>query len=114
MARYESVVTNARALPGEAERDKRLKSWATPPSGEQVGKPEGRFWFLPKFLQIPHSYCDFQQIETVPYANLAANFTPVASLTPPFAESFQSCFLAYYAGVGIPNIRPESIRSLLV
>ena len=97
----------------EAKQRKRLKSWATPPSGELVGKPEGRFWYLPAFLEIPHSYCDFQRLETLPYAKLAADFTPVATLTPPFAESLQSCFVAFYAGVGIPNVRPESIISLL-
>jgi hypothetical protein len=105
-------IANAKALL-ETKRDNKLKTWATPPSGEPVGLPEGRFWFLPAFLEIPHSYADFQQIESLAYSDLAANFTPLATLTPPFAESLQSCFLAYYAGVGIPNIRPESIRSLL-
>ncbi len=105
-------ITNAKALL-EIKRDNRLKTWATPPSGEPVGLPEGRFWFLPAFLEIPHSYADFQQIESLAYSDLTVNFTPLATLTPPFAESLQSCFLAYYAGVGIPNIRPESIRSLL-
>lgn len=105
-------ITNAKGLE-ETKRDKKLKAWATPPSGEPVGLPEGRFWFLPAFLEIPHSYADFQQLESLSYAELEANFAPLATLTPPFAESLQSCFLAYYAGVGIPNIRPESIRSLL-
>lgn len=105
-------IANARALE-EPKRDKRLKTWATPPSGELVGLPEGRYWFLPAFLEIPYSYADFQQIESILYSDLAANFEPLATLAPPFAESLQSCFLAYYAGVGIPNIKPESLRSLL-
>jgi hypothetical protein len=105
-------LTNAKTL-DETKRDKKLKTWATPPSGEPVGLPEGRFWFLPAFLEIPHSYVDFQQMESLLYSDLISNFTPLATLTPPFAESLQSCFLAYYAGVGIPNIRPESIRNLL-
>ncbi|MBK8476279.1 MAG: hypothetical protein IPL39_08150 [Opitutaceae bacterium] len=95
------------------KREKKLRGWATPPSGQDVGFPEGRFWFLPAFLDIPHCYCDFQQLETIPYADIASGFTSIASLTPPFAESLQSCFLAYYSGVGIPNIKPESITSLL-
>lgn len=89
-----------------------LKKWATPPSGD-FGKPKGRYWYLPAFLEIPHLYCDFQQLESLPYPSLDAGFKPIAVLTPPFAESLQTCFLAYHAGVGIPNIRPESIRSLL-
>jgi hypothetical protein len=95
------------------KQDKKLKSWATPPSGEDVGKPEGRYWFLPAFLEIKHSYADFQQVESISYSELIENYQPIASLTPPFAESFQSCFLAYYGGVGIPNIRPDSIKTLL-
>jgi CheY-like chemotaxis protein len=105
-------ITNAKAL-DELKQNKKLKTWSTPPSGDTVGKPEGRYWYLPSFLDIPHSYCDFQQLETLGYAAFAANYKPIAVLTPPFAESLQACFVGYHAGVGIPNIRPESIRSLL-
>jgi hypothetical protein len=96
----------------DAAKLKKLKTWATPPSGD-FGKPEGRYWYLPAFLEIPHLYCDFQQLESLRYSSLDAEFKPIAVLMPPFAESLQACFLAYHGGVGIPNIRPESIRSLL-
>ncbi|HWX22982.1 MAG TPA: hypothetical protein VN578_24030, partial [Candidatus Binatia bacterium] len=96
----------------DAAKLKKLRTWATPPSGD-FGKPEGRYWYLPAFLEIPHLYCDFQQLESLRYPSLDAEFQPIAVLTPPFAESLQACFLAYHGGVGIPNIRPESIKSLL-
>ena len=97
----------------EGKQLKKLKSYATPPSGDSVGRPEGRYWYLPAFLDIPHCYCDYQQIESISHAKLTSDYLPIATLTPPFAESLQACFVAYYGGVGIPNIRPESIVSLL-
>lgn len=95
----------------EAKRYKKLKSWATPPS--DVGKPAGRYWYLPAFLDIPHSFCDFLLIESIPYDQLASRYERVAVLAPPFAESLQACFVRYYASVGLPDIRPASIEDLL-
>ena len=95
------------------QQDKKLTSWSTPPSRQDVGLPEGRYWYLPGFLNIPHSFCDFQQIESFAYAAIGTNYEPIAVLTPPFAESLQSCFLSYHSGVGIPSIKPDTIRSLL-
>lgn len=96
-----------------AAQDKKLKSWATPPSGQEVGAPAGRYWYLPAFLDIPHSFCDFQQLESLPHASVVEEYEPIAVLTPPFAESLQACFVSYHAGVGIPGITPNSIRSIL-
>lgn len=108
----EATIASAKTL-DDVKKLKRLRVWSTPPSGDAVGKPEGRFWFLPAFLEIPHLYCDFQQLESLPYQTLVEAFDSIAVLTPPFAESLQACFLAYHAGVGISNMRPESIKSLL-
>lgn len=98
---------------GDLDQDKHLKTWTNPPSKGDVCKPAGRLWYLPALLEIPHSYCDFQQIETLPYDDLFGNYTAIATLTPPFSESLQSCFIAYHSGVGIPNLVFDSIRSLL-
>lgn len=105
-------ISNARAAQ-ILHQHKKLRTWATPPSGQEVGKPEGRYWFLPAFLDIPHSYCDFQQIEAIAYSELKTAYRTIAVLAPPFAESLQTCFVAYHSGVGIPNIDPGSISSLL-
>jgi hypothetical protein len=104
-------IANAKAL-GAANQDKKLKSWSSAPSKE-VGKPAGRYWYLPAFLEIPHSFCDFQQLDSLPHAVLVEQYEPIAVLSPPFAESLQACFISYHAGVGIPDITPDSIRSIL-
>ena len=105
-------LSNAKAK-DDAGKNKKLRDWVTPPSGEPVGLPEGRYWYLPEFLEIPHSYCDFQQIESLRYPKIAEDFQALSVLTPPFAESLQACFVGYHGSVGIPNIRSESIRSLI-
>jgi CheY-like chemotaxis protein len=96
-----------------AVRDKKLVSLVVPPSGQEVGLPEGRYWYLPAFLEIPHLYCDFMQVESVPYDKLEAEFEPLAVLSPPYAESLQACYGAFYGSVGIPNVNAASIDSLL-
>lgn len=103
----------AKALAHSAKKHKKLASWAGHPSRGAVGKPEGRYWYLPEFLEIPHCYCDFQQVESISYDSLQKRYDRVAVLAPPFAESLQACFGRYYASIGLPDIRPGSIESLL-
>lgn len=103
---------NARAQ-DELYRAKKIRTWITPPSHEDVGKPEGRYWFLPGFLDIPHSYCDFLQIESLAYAELARDWEELAVLSPPFAESLQACYGAFHGSVGIPTISPSSVANML-
>jgi len=95
------------------KRHKKLKQWATPPSKQDVGTPEGRYWYLPGFLDIPHCFCDFEQVVSITHDRACTKFKPLAVLAPPFAESLQACFLSYYASVGLPDIRPESIEDVL-
>jgi hypothetical protein len=88
---------------------KKIATWINPPSHEQVGKPEGRYWYLPQFLDIPHLYCDFLQVESLPHAQLENEYEELAVLTPPFAESLQACYGAFHGSVGIPPIQPTSV-----
>jgi hypothetical protein len=113
--------TLAQAIIGKAKLDsarienndaqlKRLGKWAR----NDVGAiPEGRYWYLPQFLEIPHLYCDFLRLETVEQTRLKAEFQRVATLTPPYAEALQECFAGFYGSVGIPDIDARSIISLL-
>ena len=102
---------NARTQERE-KKTKKLGTWARSPA--QTGrKPEGRHWYLPSFLDIPHLFCDFLQVESVPYETLADNFDRIATLIPPYAEALQSCFSGFYASVGVPPISPVSIESML-
>ena len=91
---------------------KTAAGWARSPA-KTDRKPDGRHWYLPGFLT-----------SLIPFAtscNLRASLTrhslvalsELATLLPPYAEAMQSCFTGFYAAVGIPNTRPESIRGIL-
>lgn len=105
--------SNANNLEDQAKREDKIRRWTTPPSHREVGKPEGRYWFLPGFLDIPHCYCDFLQVESMSYDILSTEWEKVAVLTPPFAESLQACYGAFHGSVGIPNVSPGSISGML-
>ena len=101
------------ARENKEKRDKMLRAWTTPPSHGDLGKPEGRYWYLPAFLEIPHLYCDFLQVDSLPYSELMNDYESLAALAPPYAESLQACWTAFDAAVGIPNLVPSSIASIL-
>jgi len=84
-------------------------------SPADLGKPRGRYWFLPSFLKIPDLYCDFLQVESIPYdtVNNETEYERVAVLDSPFAEAFQSSFARFYAAVGIANLQTEKFRRLV-
>ena len=103
--------SNAKADTQE-DKDKKLARWARSPA--QTGKkPAGRHWYLPKFLDIPHLFCDFLQVESVPFVELKANYRRIATLLPPYAEAFQECFSSFYGSVGVPKIEPRAIRDII-
>jgi CheY-like chemotaxis protein len=81
-------------------------------SPADVGKPNGRYWFLPSFLSMPDLLCDFLQLESVPYDNLGREYDPFAVLDAPFAEALQSCFTRFYSAVGLPNLNPDRFAHL--
>ncbi len=85
---------------------KRIKSPA------DLGRPDGRYWFLPGFLDIPDMYSDFLQLESVPYETLQNDYERMATLDIPFAEALQSCFTKFYSAVGLPNLIPENFRRI--
>lgn len=97
----------------ELQRMKKIRTWITPPSHEDVGKPAGRYWYLPGFLDIPHLYCDFLQLESLSYEVLERDWQEVAVLSPPYAESLQACYGAFHGAVGIPNVSPVSVVNML-
>ena len=98
---------NAKSV-NEASQNKKLKTWARSPAGTEK-PPEGRHWYLPKFLEIPHLYCDFLQVESLSFSEISDSYERVATLLPPYAEALQECFSSFYGAVGIPDIEPKSI-----
>ena len=104
-------ITNAKKVT-EQRKDKKLGEWARSPA--DTGKqPKGRHWYLPKFLEIPHLFCDFLQVESLPYDEMKDAYRRVATLVPPFAEALQECFSSFYGTVGIPGIAPKAIRDII-
>lgn len=97
----------------DAPKSKKLKSWTTPPSGQELGSPEGRYWYLPGFLAIPHSFCDFLRVDSIPYQSAIDDYDSLGVLLSPYAESLQACLNAFDAAVGIPPIAASSARHLL-
>jgi len=99
----------------QGKKTDKLRRRIQSPAG-QMGKLEGRYWFMPGFLDIPDSYCDFMQLETVAYQEIGGSgrFKRVATLDAPFAEALQSCFTRFYLNVGIPNLNPEDFKDLIV
>lgn len=93
-------------------QSKTLTRWAQSPARTEQ-RPEGRYWYLPRFLDIPHLFCDLLQIESVAHTVLENNFNKIATLTPPYAEALQECFSSFYGSVGIPDIDPNSIKDLI-
>lgn len=107
----EEKINHARAAE-ETNKNKKLLKWAQSPA-QTERKPTGRHWYLPKFLEIPHLYCDFLQVESIEYDTLKDTYRRIATLLPPYAEAFQECFSSFYGSVGIPTIEPKAIRDII-
>lgn len=91
---------------------KKLQGLARSPSNTNY-TPEGRHWYLPHFLTIPHLFCDFLQVESIDYNVLTDSYERIATLTPPYAEAMQQSFASFYGSVGIPDIDPNSIMDVV-
>ena len=96
----------------EQAQIKKLEQWARSPAHTEK-QPAGRHWYLPKFLDIPHLYCDFLQVESLPFESIEKDYRRVATLLPPYAEALQECFTSFYGSVGIPAIEPKSIKDII-
>ncbi|WP_298442886.1 response regulator [Ferrimicrobium sp.] len=74
---------------------------------------QGRYWFLPGFLDMDHQFVDFLQLTSLPYGELSEEWTPFAVLDVPFAEAFQSCFINFYSAVGLPVLDPTRFSDMI-
>ena len=82
-------------------------------SPADLGQPNGRYWFLPKFLNMPDLYCDFLQIESLPFDTIDSEYERFAVLDTPFAEALQSCFTRFYSAVGLPGLQIDKFQHLI-
>jgi hypothetical protein len=104
-------IANAKVVE-DAVRHKKLGQWTRSPA-QSDRQPEGRHWYLPALLEIPHLYCDLLQMESVPYTQVVSDFDAIATLVAPYAEALQACFVSFYGAVGIPDLNVESVEDLL-
>ncbi|MDE2888238.1 MAG: hypothetical protein OXR72_08475 [Gemmatimonadota bacterium] len=82
-------------------------------SPADIGRPSGRYWFLPNFLNMPDRYCDFLQIESLPLDVIDSEYVRFAVLDTPFAEALQSCFTKFYSAVGLPSLQVNKLQHLI-
>lgn len=71
-----------------------------------------RYFFLPRTPFIDNRVIDFQIKEMVDYNNLK-EFTRLAKLDSPYAESMTASFIRFYNRIGYPDIDSELILSSL-
>ncbi len=78
----------------------------------KVPLPDGRFCYLPAFLEIPDLYCDLLRVESVEYSKIEAEYERIASLDAPYAEALQSCFARLHGAVGVPVLNLDRVQHL--
>lgn len=74
--------------------------------------PEGRYCFMPAFLDIPDLYCDLFQIESIGYQSLIDDFDRIAVLDAPYAEALQAALAKLYGAVGVPVLNLDHVKHL--
>lgn len=102
-----------------------FKGWATNPNkvaadllrriglpAQDVGIPEGRYCFLPGFLDVPDLYCDLMRLESLSYDEIRQQFDRIAVLDTPFAEALQATLARLYSAVGLPGLAAERFLHL--
>ena len=80
----------------------------------EVGKPAGRYFFLPRLLDMEDSFCDFTQVESLPFEMLGEEYEPYAVLDTPFAENLQARFASFYSSVGTPDLDSKEFSERLL
>lgn len=68
-----------------------------------------RYFFLPGTPFIENRVVDFQDNMVVTYENLTSQFTRLAKLDSPFAQSMTASFIRYYNRIGFPDIDTEYV-----
>jgi len=116
-------ILTLKAFPAEEVLEKEGVKWSGKSGSEELrrrtsieaelGKPRGRYCFLPRFLDIPDLYCDLLQMESLPFKTITQNFEKLAVLDTPFAEALQSYFSRFYSAVGLPSLDHEGSKHLM-
>ena len=68
-----------------------------------------RYFFLPKTPFTENRIVDFQKKVTVDYSQLKLNYTRIAKLDNPFAQSMVASYIRYYNRIGFPDLDTDYI-----
>lgn len=71
-----------------------------------------RYFFLPGALNIPNMVVDFQQLKSIPCADVE-QYTRHAALDSPFVESLLSQFVRYFGRLGTPDLAVQVVLEKL-
>ncbi|MCY4652654.1 MAG: hypothetical protein OXC95_05760, partial [Dehalococcoidia bacterium] len=64
--------------------------------------------FLPGVLDIPDLVIDFQQVHTIPMANLST-YEKIATLDAPYSQSVASWYLRFWGRMGTPDLNIDKV-----
>ena len=76
---------------------------------ELITSKSDRYFFLPGTPFIRNRVVDFQNKKVIRYERLKSNFTIIAKLDNPFAQSMTASFIRYYNRIGFPDIDVEYV-----
>jgi len=104
---YEKLKTKADKTEDEIKKQSnyrgKLVNWTRNNQGEK-----DKFFFLPETPFIKNRIIDFQDKMMVNYKDLS-DYTRLAKLDAPFAESMVSSFIRFYNRIGFPDLDSEHI-----
>lgn len=72
-----------------------------------------RYYYLPKFRDIPDLVIDLQHVSSVKWENYLEDYSTIASLASPFAESLLTQHSHYRGRIGVPDLDLDTIRRRL-
>jgi hypothetical protein len=106
--------TASKILEGKApeKRKKLLRHLISMGGHEEVGRPEGRYCFLPGFLAIPDLYCDLLRISHLTFSELRDDYDRIAVLDAPYAEALQAQLTRFFLSIGLPVLAEEHFAHL--
>lgn len=67
-----------------------------------------RFYFMPRAFDVPDLVIDFQQLESLPLAELEP-LRRVAALDAPFAQAMLAQFVRYFGRIGTPDLDVDGV-----
>lgn len=81
---------------------------------KDVLRSTSRYYYLPKFRDIPDLVVDFQNVVSIPLDSYLDNYETVASLASPFVESLLTQHAHYRGRIGVPDLDLDAVKTRLL